>query len=265
MNTSDEQSIPSDNRSPVKFYLFLICAIVSVCCTFFLFYHFFSNIQLRRSIHHHVIFLLLFITLLTILIPISFSIYFFSNGHALITTNQFCSLWNYFQYSFSFTNLCLMTFTCFERHLFIFHSKLYRLKIHRIFLHYVPMISCLIYPILFYSLAIFVTPCIPAYDYGYIFCLWPCYYNDGYWLGYYDLIVNNCLTNFLIPFLSIVLLLRVMKQKHRMRQKLFKWRRDRKMLIQLTIISSLYIIFWLPNNLVSVIEVSYNFILLNIY
>ena len=254
-NSTEEEYIQPDTRSPIKFYLFTISAIASILCTFYLFYHFISNIQLRRSIHHHVIFLLLFITLLTIIIPIPFSISFFSHGYSLIQTNLFCSFWNFFQYSLSFSNLCLMTFTCFERHLFIFHNHLYQLKIHRIYLHYIPMIICLIYPFLFYALAIFATSCTPTYDYTYIFCIWPCYYNNGYWLGYYDLFVNNFSTNILIPFLSLMLLFRVMKQKHRMKQRVFQWRRDTKMLLQLLSISLLYIIFWLPNNLVSVIEV----------
>ncbi len=256
MNSTDEGYTVVDNRSPLKFYLFLISAIASIICTLILFYHFLTHKQFRRSIHHHVIFLLLLITFLTILIPISFSIYFFFIGHALIQTEKFCSIWNYFQYSFSFTNLFLMTFACFERHLFIFNNDLFRLKIRRIFLHHIPMIICLIYPFTFYALAIFAVSCTAIYDYGYIFCLWPCYYNNYYWLGYYDTIVNNCLTNLLIPLLSSLLFIRVIKQKHRLKQQRFKWRRDRKMLLQLLSISFLYIIFWLPNNLVSVIEVS---------
>jgi hypothetical protein len=256
MNTTSEVEIEIATRSSLKLYLFLVFAIVSIFCTIYLFYHFLTNHRLRHSLNNHVIFLLLLITFLTITIPLPFTIYFFAYGYSLIQTDTFCSIWNWLQYSFCLSNLCLMTLASFERHLFIFHYRLYQSKFYRIVLHYLPMIICLIYPISFYAFAIFITPCTATYDYTYIFCIWPCYYNNGYWLGYYDLIINNCSTNFLIPFLSVILLIRVMKQKHRMRQQAFKWRRDRKMLLQLLSISILYVIFWLPNNFVSLIEVS---------
>jgi hypothetical protein len=259
MNTTDEVTTEPTNRSLLKFNLLLIFAIASTLCTIFLFYHFLTKQNLRHSIYNHVIFLLLFITLLTILIPLPFTIYFYASGYALVQTYTFCSVWNWLQYSFSLSNLCLMTFACFERHLFIFHSQLYHTKFYRTSLHYLPMIICLIYPIVFYTLAIFVTACAIVYDYTFMFCLRPCYYNNDYWLGYYDVIINNCSTNFLIPILSLILLIRVMKQKHRMKQQAFKWRRDRKMLVQLLSISILYIIFWLPVNTVTLIEVRHDY------
>jgi hypothetical protein len=63
------------------------------------------------------------------------------------------------------------------------------------------------------------------------------FYNNAYWISSYDLLINVCSMNILIPFLSFILLYRVMKQQT------FKWRRGRKMLIQLLSISFLYILF----------------------
>ena len=57
-----------------------------------------------------------------------------------------------------------------------------------------------------------------------------------------------------IPLLCISLLLRVLIQAKKMKRTV-TWRSTRKMTIQLTVISILYLIFWFPLALVSLIRI----------
>jgi hypothetical protein len=60
--------------------------------------------------------------------------------------------------------------------------------------------------------------------------------------------------SFVIPIGSVTLLLRVLIQAKKMRRTI-DWRSTRKMTIQLMIISILYLIFWSPLALVSLIRI----------
>ena len=79
-------------------------------------------------------------------------------------------------------------------------------------------------------------------------------YNSVIWLSTFDWTTNMLIPSVAIPLLSISLLLRVLIQAKKMKRSL-NWRSTRKMTIQLTVISILYLIFWFPLALVSLIRI----------
>jgi hypothetical protein len=61
-----------------------------------------------------------------------------------------------------------------------------------------------------------------------------------------DLFFNNYTPLVSIPVFCLIIYLRVLIQKRSMKQQVFKWKRDKKMILQLCAISSLYLAMWMP-------------------
>ena len=91
---------------------------------------------------------------------------------------------------------------------------------------------------------LFFPPCENELDYDQPWCEYPCYYDERS-LVMYDTIVNCIIPILLIIIFNILLVLRYINQKQRL-QGVIRWRQCRKMVIQLLLISSLYLIFYLP-------------------
>ncbi|CAF1227607.1 unnamed protein product [Rotaria sp. Silwood1] len=115
------------------------------------------------------------------------------------------------------------------------------------------MIFIPLYAVFFYIGAIAIYPCESTYDYSVRFCLWPCYYSDKI-LPAIEAIVNVGLPFVIIPIASISLFIRVLWQKHSMQLQAYKWKRDRKMTLQLLSITLLYLILWMPLNMTFLIN-----------
>jgi len=63
--------------------------------------------------------------------------------------------------------------------------------------------------------------------------------------------IHGCLSTILVAFFSIALLIRVIIHKHR-RHRVFRWKKYRKMIIQLLSISALYLLLNFPIMIMSV-------------
>ncbi len=162
------------------------------------------------------------------------------------SNDVFCSFWNWFHYSLNIINLFLMAFLCIERNILIFHSIILRTKRAKILFHYCPILFCLFYPPIFYIGAIFICPCINSYDYTQLLCTWPCYFGNTSWTSI-DLFFNNytplCI---IIPVFCIILYMRFFIQRRSMQRQVVTWRRNRKLVLQLWAISTLYLGTWMP-------------------
>lgn len=106
------------------------------------------------------------------------------------------------------------------------------------------MITVIIYCILFYVVVLFFPPCENIFDYNQAWCSYPCYY-DNTNLAMYDTVVNAIFPTLLVVIFSLALFLRYVRQTRKM-QRVILWRKHRKMVIQLLLISSLHLIFDLP-------------------
>jgi hypothetical protein len=110
------------------------------------------------------------------------------------------------------------------------------------------LIFLVCYIIIFYFIVIFFPPCHNTYNYTLPVCNnFPCYLEDSI-LGKWDSIVNSILPTILISFFIVTLLIRVYLQKRRLRQPI-RWRKQRKMIVQLVPISVLYLTINIPLNI----------------
>ncbi len=144
-----------------------------------------------------------------------------------------------------------MTWLAIERHILIFHDQLVSNRIGRFLFHYLPLICLVTYILLFYIIVIFFLPCENTYVYTVPVCgASPCYQSYGI-LGMWDFIVNSGGPVILEAIVSMGLIVRVQWQKQHLRQST-KWRKHRRMIIQLFLVSGLNISLNLPFSLITI-------------
>jgi hypothetical protein len=249
-----EQVIPP---SPVQFWTFLIFEIPSLACTIFLLYHLLFNRQLRNALHNHVIIIFLFLTLFIEILdnPLYIDAYRFGgNQNSFPITSSICLMWWFIDYGFYGAITVFLAWGSIERHILVFHSRqLLRTQRQRFFIHYLPLIIISIYLLGFYIGVIFFPPCENIFDFESLACgLSPCYEEISY-LNIWDYLGNGIICAFIETIFSMALLIRILWQKHRARQRV-NWRKHRKMAFQLLPVSCLSLTIVFPLSLLAVIQ-----------
>jgi hypothetical protein len=248
--TSFESSEISLSR-PVRFWLLLLSDIPSIMCTLLLLYHLIHDRTSRKALNNHVIILLLILGLTTQLIDVPFYLAFIANlGIVKPSLPATCLTWWFVSFGMYNGGTILMAWTAIERHILIFNYRWLSTKRGRILVHYLPLVILLLYIFIFYIYVLFFFSCENIYEYRLPICnAYPCYQTDSL-IGMWDFIVNNILPSLLVALMSIALLIRVIRQKRRLNQNI-QWSKQRKMTIQLVLLSALNILFNIPLNLVS--------------
>ncbi|CAF3616706.1 unnamed protein product [Adineta steineri] len=241
----------------IKFFLFLTLQVCTMPCFVYAFYRYVREKKLRKTINYHVIYLLLCTSFLFVTLGLSLSQIYMFTSYVYPSDDRFCSLWNWFHHSINIINLFFMAFLSIERNILIFHSHILRTKRAKILFHYCPILFCLLFPPLFYIGAIFLYPCTNHYDYTKLLCTSPCYFNNKYWANI-DLYFNNYIPLFIIPIFCGKLYINVILQRRRLQQQRGKWRRDRKMILQLWIVSTLYLCMWMPLQITTIVCLYWN-------
>ncbi|CAF1444700.1 unnamed protein product [Rotaria sp. Silwood1] len=245
--------IPSEQ---VHFWTFLVFEIPSLVCTIYLLYHLLFDKRLRKALHNHVIIILLFLCFLVevIDIPLYLDAYLHGGRNSFHSSSMICLLWWFIDYGIYGAFIVFMTWASFERHILIFyHHQLLRTRLKRIIFHYIPLGIISIYMSGFYIGVIFFPPCENLFDFESVECgMFPCY-QEVSWLNIWDYLINGGMCVFIEAVCSVILLIRVIWQKHRIRQPIH-WRKHRKMTIQLLSISILSLSIVLPENIIVVIQ-----------
>ncbi|UJR38794.1 hypothetical protein I4U23_031459 [Adineta vaga] len=209
--------------------------------------------EIIKSPQNHVILCVLTISFIEKTTDAIFSLYFFRWNIVIQQTDTFCTCWTWLNYSLLTVNLILIAWCCIERHLFIFHSQMMKKKLCLILLHYIPLLICLCYTPIFYIINIFFPIfCINIWDYNYPYCGSPCYAFLPFW-GTFDWLVHYAIPILIISFSNLFLFFRVVWQRIKQGRPV-EWNRQKRMIIQLAFISSLYLILITPEVIVGVIE-----------
>ncbi|CAF4221919.1 unnamed protein product [Adineta steineri] len=236
-----EVSIP---RS-IRFWLMLLFNIPSIICSFCVIIHIILDRAQRYALHNHAILLILLMALPIQLMDINFYLVFYHYGSIQPLKPIVCLFWWFADYGCYNGCIILMAWLAIERHILIFHDRWFLNRKGRFRFHYLPSIGIVAYILVYYIISIFFVPCENNYDYTLSVCgAAPCYQSDGV-LGMWDFIVNTSTPTILESTVSIGLVLRVQWQKRRLRQS-NQWRKQRRMIIQLFLISGLNMCFNLP-------------------
>ncbi len=253
-DSDEEATIPP---SSVQFWTFLIFEIPSLACTIFLLYHLLTNPQLRKALHNHVIIIFLFLTLCIEIFDDPFYIDAYrygGNANSFPMTTSICLMWWLMDYGFYGAITVFLAWASIERHILVFHHhQLLRTRRQKFLLHYLPLIIVSIYIFGFYIGVIFFPPCENTFDFESLGCgLSPCYGNIPY-LNTWDYLGHEIFCTFIETIFSVALIIRVLWQKRRSRQRL-DWRKHRKMAFQLLSISALSLTIVFPQSLITVIQ-----------
>jgi len=163
-------------------------------------------------------------------------------------------MWWFIDYGFYGAITVFLAWGSVERHILVFHNRRFlRTQKQRFFIHYLPLIIISIYLLGFYIGVIFFPPCENTFDFDSLACgLSPCYEEVSY-LNIWDYLCNGIICTFIETVSSIILLIRVLMQKHRVHQ-LITWRKHRKMAFQLLSVSCLSLTIVFPQSLIIVIK-----------
>jgi hypothetical protein len=231
--------------SAVKFWLYLIFLIPSIICTLFVLYYLLSDRTLRRSLNNHVFIVLLFTVLFCEVTMYPWMLYYYYYpGNTWQRSSTFCLIWSFFDWAVYMLQLLLFAWASIERHILIFHDRWVSTRKKRIFVHYLPVIIISLYWFIFCLFAYLYPSCKNTFDTSQMICVTICLLNFFSYHAF-DTLFNNILPTLIIVIFSVSLFLRVLWQKHRMRQPI-QWRKHRKMAIQLLSISALYLFITTP-------------------
>ncbi|CAF1664682.1 unnamed protein product [Adineta ricciae] len=255
-NFPSQQSNVPNFWPKIEFSLFLIGIIFSIPCYLFVFYHLLNEKTARQSLHNHVILILLFYNLLIVTFDLPMTLNFNRLGYVSPFNQTACLLWQFVDNGIWYGALSLMFWASFERHILVFHTNLVSTTRRRLFFHYILLIFFSLYTPMIYVYLVFIQSCGQIYTESTILCGGICLYIDApVWLQLYDSYIDYILPILLIPVCSITLVCRFLRQKQRLQQNV-TWRQCRKMIIQITLISTVYMIFDIPAVIVFIVQVS---------
>jgi len=238
----------------IRFWFYLIFLIPSILCSLFILYHFLFDRTLRQALNNHVIIVLLFLSLISEVTNYPWMLYFFRNEGIWERSFMFCNIWAFMDWSTFILQTFLVAWATIERHILIFHDRWVSTKTKRFFVHYFPLIFLPLYCFIWYIVIYFFPPCDNLFDMTQAVCAFPYLYTI-YALTMWEVIVHEIVPILIIVVFSIALLVRVLWQRHRIRQPI-QWRKYRKMSFQLLSISLIYSIFSLPYMLMNMMILS---------
>ena len=235
-----------------RFWSYLLVLIPSFVCSLFVLYHLLFNRVLRNALNNHIIILLLFICLIAEVTLYPWMLYFHHNKSVWERSMKFCVVWGFLDWTLYVTHTMLFAWATIERHILIFHDGWVSTKKRRFFIHYFPLILLSLYLLFFYIVMYFFPNCENYLRPSYLLCIYPCLY-DIQIISMWDFVVDQVIPILTIIFFSSGLLVRVLRQKVRMRRSIH-WRKHRKMTIQLLSISFFYLIILLPYAVVYIVR-----------
>ncbi|CAF3328959.1 unnamed protein product [Rotaria socialis] len=230
---------------PIRFWLMLLFNVPSVICDFCIIMHIMMNRRRRSALHNHAIFIVILFNLPVQIIDINFHLLFLHYGSVQPPKPIVCLIWWLNDYGFYIGGIMVMAWLAIERHILVFHKQWIANLTGRLFLHYLPMATIVTYILLFYIIVIFFLNCEDTYDYKLPICnASPCYQNYGI-LGMWEFIFNTTTPILVEGIASILFILRIIWQKQRLRHSV-EWRKQRRLTIQLLLMSGLNMSFNLP-------------------
>jgi len=256
MNTSEMVPLEKEDKivlHRVKFVILLASQIPSIVITLVIFVFLLTH-RSQMNIHQNqALLLLLIVNFVALSADLPMPIHFYRTGFVSPATAGYCTWWTFFEYSLNLISELLMAVISIQRHIFVFQPRLLDYRLKRYILHYLPLLSCVIYPLIFYLIIIVFYPCDGTqWVYSSNLCGYAnCYLVYNKLLSSFAWAINNGLPTVIIFLANALLVIRVVQQKRR-RQQLISWRKQRRMTLQLLAISSLYMIAWIPSLIVGV-------------
>jgi hypothetical protein len=238
----------------IVFWLLLFGEIMSTPCYLFMFYNLLRRKITRNTLQNHAIFILLSFNFIYLLMDLSLTLDFIRIGHKSQCNVIFCHLHAYVDYGIRYGGNFLMLWVTIERHILIFHSILVATARGRLLFHYIPLAICSLYAPILYFYLIVLCPCRRSYNCQKNLCGVVCFRSIvPTWFNWFEILVNYITPILLIVVFSISVIIRTIIRKRRL-QRAPNWRRHRKMVVQLILIATLYLVFDLPYVIIMIMQ-----------
>ena len=170
-------SLETVTSRTIKFVIIVVFQVISICCSLFLLFHLLTKSTFHRALHNHTIIALITVSFFQTISDLPMTLDYLRAGQA--SSSIFCLMWNFLALSNYAVGVWVMTWTSLERHLLIFHDHLVATSRGRMFFHYIPLITSLTVPWIYYFVLIFFYPCTNTFYQSFLFCGWCCYaYNN---------------------------------------------------------------------------------------
>jgi hypothetical protein len=237
----------------IGFWIMLLVNTPSTICSLCLIVYIIFNRTQRHALQNHTILLILLCGLPIQVWDINFYLVFFHYGSVVPPKPVTCLLWYLADDGFFTAGVILLAWLAIERHILIFHDRWVSNRRGRFLYHYLPLIIILTYVVPYYTIVIFFPPCENTFDYSAAVCGGlACYHAYGF-LGMWEFAANSTTPVIIESIVSTALILRVHWQRRRLRQS-NQWRKQRRMVIQLLLVSSVSISVSLPFYALSILE-----------
>lgn len=231
--------------SSVRFWLYLIPFLPSLVFTILGLYRLRFGRALGLTLKNHGKFLLLSCVLIGELSDVPWHIHYYYTSTVLSSTPGFCIAWAFISSTTSVSISIIIAWTSIERHIATFYPQWLTTNTKRFFLHYVPLSTCILYPLCIYSVIFFTLPCDAPFHYEDRLCnRSECIFRNQF------IALLDSITNYLIPvcvtvIFTVALLARVVYYRYRTFDRV-EWDKYKKIAVQLLPISIFYIIIQLP-------------------
>jgi hypothetical protein len=216
----------------------------------------------RSNVHNRSMCMLLAFNFLQIMADLPITISFYrSGGTVRPATPAFCTWWIWFEFALNGITIDLMAWLSIKRHLLIFHSNFMRAlrPWQRWSIQNSPLFVCSLWGPLFALVTVVISPvCTNAWIFDSLLCGLPCYLMTNW--GTYDLLINITAPVSIILIANTLLILRIIARKALgiQRNAGNRQQRQRKMVIQLLTVSTLYLSIWLPLCIVQLGQIFFN-------
>jgi hypothetical protein len=239
----------------VKFYLLLALQIPSILLSLLIFMFFFTHRALVRVCQNQALLLLLVVNFVQVSFDLPMVIHFNRLGRVSPATSAYCTWWTFLEYTLNGAGEMLMATISIQRHILIFQGNTFNVRLYRYLFHHIPLLLCIIYPIILYLIIVVFYPCDGTqWDFSSNVCgLANCYLVYNKVLATFDWAADNGSPMVIIILANLALVVRVIRQKLR-RQGVISWRKQRRMTLQLLSISFLYFVAWFPNLLIGLVQ-----------
>jgi hypothetical protein len=246
---TEEISLPR----PIRFWIMLLFNISSTICSLLLIVHIIFNRTQRHALYSHTILLILLFNLPIQLVDINFYLVFFHYGSVEPPKPVTCLLWYLADNGFYSGCGILMAWLSIERHILIFHDRWVSNRRGRFLFHYLPLIIIIAYVIPYYTIVVLFPPCENTYYYSTPVCgASPCFHGYGF-LAVWEFVMNACVPVIIESIVSTALIVRVLWQRRRLHQS-NQWRKQRRMIIQLCLVSGLNTSLNLPLYVLTLVQ-----------
>ncbi|CAF4173385.1 unnamed protein product [Adineta steineri] len=252
-NTNTTTTTISDYRY-IKLIILLSCQTISILCSLFIFVNIIHQpLKFIKPIGNHFIFVLLITSFIQVTTELSMVESYLRTGIVQPSNNSYCLFFNWYEFSLNGISLFVMFWATIERHILIFTRSIYQIRWKFIVFHYLPLSIATLYTPIFYGYVIFIYNCTNNWDYYELLCTSPCFYQNKI-LGSIDWLMNIIIPAFSIVLVNLILIIRVTCRSVSVRITIQRKKKNRKMTVQLLVVSSLFLIFWLPIAITGLIQ-----------